>query len=847
MHRARTTQRQRQAALMLTLAGSCGPLAAQTAPIAPTADSGNEAVVVTGSRSATTALKSLAPVQVVGGDALLATGEPDLRRALAAVAPSYLTIQSNGGGLLKGAGASSLRGLSGNQVLYLVNGRRRHGSSLINNRGGASIGSSAADIGHIPVAAVQRVEVLTDGAAAQYGSDAIAGVINVILKSDSSGGSAEYSIGEYNHDTAKLGGIGDAGRTQTLNANQGFELGDRGFLNLSLSALDVGLARTQGAWKAPSRTNLQLYGAAGDPREATASRWVHTATVPFPEQQQGNAAYNLQLELPNDITLYSYGTLSSRDTRTPGSYRTETNGTSHVVTTPGGYGPSLKVVEQDWQVDAGARGKNLLGWAWDAGLSLGSNRADVTILNTINASFGPTVPLQDMGWGDLKFTEALLSLTVNRGFNTSLADPLRVTAGAEYRRNTLKLGAGDPLSYENGGYRYPDDYPAVNLRGTLAGVGSAFMTGTSPDFAFDEQRHNQGVFIDFSQRFTPDWEAAFATRYERYSDFGGALSGKLSTRYQAAPWLALRGTVSNGFRAPSLAEHHYASAQVQPVNDLITGTSYVSYDYDTLRWDAPAASALGARALRPEKSNNFSIGAVFTPADRLSLTIDLYRIDIRDRIYLTGSFNGFNNAAVASLFRNAGLTTEQTVKFFTNIGNTRTQGLEFKADYSSRHGRWGNATWGLTWGYNDTKVTRINTPAVLQQAGLSLLGRDRIVQIEEGLPRNVVRGSVNWVLGKWRLNVVESWYDKTRTVNNVTNPAQDSITSTAFITDASLSYDVTPQLRVTLGSRNLFNKKADNTPESIAFNQSYENPTPLGSTPYGTAGAFYYARLNYQW
>lgn len=812
-------------------------------------DSNLDTVVVTGSRVETTALKALAPVQLIKGEALRATGASDLRRALSQVAPSYIAINSNGGALAKNVGGSSLRGLSGNQVLVLVNGKRRHGSSLINNSGGATLGSSAADLGLIPVSAVERVEVLTDGAAAQYGSDAIAGVINVILKSASSGGSADVSYGEYNHSVSKVGNLGDAGATYNAGLNSGFALGENGgFANLSLQYMKTNDSHAVGAWKQPSQAIWQLYAAPGDPREATANRNVPENYEVAPIQESASFAWNLGLPLNDRVDFYSFATYSPRTSEAKGSFRSETNGTANVVTTPGGYSSRLETKEEDLQLNLGFKGHDFAGWSWDAGLSHGQNRADINILNTTNPSFGTLLPLQTLHAGDLKFTESIASLSAQRGFDTGLFKaPLNVTLGAEYRYNTLELGPGEYYSYAAGGYRYPNDYPAVNLRGRLAGAGSAFLTGFSPQFAFDESRHNTAYYIDLSQPVTEHWETAVAVRYEDYSDFGSAVAGKFSNRYQFNDVVAVRGTLSNGFRAPSLAEQNYQSATVQPVNDPITNTSYISYYYDTLKPDDPAAQALGAKKLKPEKSTNVSFGIVLTPTDRLSASIDLYQIDIRDRIFLTGAFNGFNNAAVAQALLAAGLTNEQQVRYFTNFGETRTRGVEFKLDYRADYGGWGQANWALAWARNRTKVRSVNDPAVLQAAGLSLLDRERITLLEEALPQNIVRGMLDWQWDRWQLQVTEHYYSKTRAVNNVLNRAQDSTTGDAFITDAALSYLFTDNFKGTLGANNLFNKRPPNQPDTLASTINHEDPYANRNTPWGIGGGFYYARLSYDW
>ncbi len=840
-----SSNRQTLGMLLSVSAASLLPLDAALAE----RDTNLDTVVVTGSRVETTALKALAPVQLINSETLRATGASDLRRALSQVAPSYININSNGGALAKNVGGSSLRGLSGNQVLVLVNGKRRHGTSLINNSGGATLGSSAADLGLIPLSAVERVEVLTDGAAAQYGSDAIAGVINVILKSASSGGSADVSYGEYNHSVAKVGNLGDAGATYNAGLNSGFALGDNGgFANLSLQYMKANDSHTVGPWKQPSQAIWQIYAAPGDPREATVDRNVPENYEAVPIQESASFAWNLGVPLDERIELYSFATYSPRTSEAKGSFRSETNGTSNVVTTPGGYSPRLETKEEDLQLNLGLKGNDFAGWSWDAGLSYGQNRADINILNTTNASFGPLLRLQTMHAGDLKFTESIASLSAQRPFDTGLfSEPLNVTVGAEYRYNTLELGPGEYYSYAAGGYRYPTDYPAVNLRGRLAGAGSAFLTGFSPEFAFDEARHNTAFYIDLSQALTERWQTALAVRYEDYSDFGSAVAGKFSNRYQFNDIVAVRGTLSNGFRAPSLAEQNYQSATVQPVNDPITNTSYISYYYDTLRPDAPAARALGAKKLKPEKSTNVSFGIVLTPTDRLSASIDLYQIDIRDRIFLTGAFNGFNNPAVAQALLAAGLTNEQQVRYFTNFGRTRTRGVELKVDYRTDHGAWGQANWGLSWARNRTKVRSVDDPGVLQAAGLSLLDRERIALLEEALPQNIARASLDWQWERWQFQLTEHYYSKTRAVNNVLNRAQDSTTGDVFITDAAISYLFTDNLKATLGANNLFNKRPPDQPDSLASTINHEDPYANRNTPWGIGGGFYYARVSYDW
>jgi iron complex outermembrane receptor protein len=567
-----------------------------------------------------------------------------------------------------------------------------------------------------------------------------------------------------------------------------------------------------------------------------------------PIQESTSFAYNIGLPLNDNLELYSFATYAPRTSEAKGSFRSETNATSNVITTPGGYSSRLQTKEEDLQLNLGLKAEDILGWRWDAGVSYGQNRADINILNTTNPSFGALLPLQNMHAGDLTFSESILSLSGQRAFDTGLfAAPLNVTIGTEYRYDQLELGPGEYYSYAGGGYRYPNDYPAVNLRGKLAGAGSAFLTGFSPQFAFNEARHNTAYYVDLAQKLTDKWDTGLAVRYEDYSDFGSAVAGKFSNRYQFNDQVAVRGTLSNGFRAPSLAEQNSQSATVQPVNDPITNTSYISYYYDTLRPDSPAAQALGAKKLKPEKSTNVSFGLVFTPTDRLSASVDVYQIDIRDRIFLTGAFNGFNNAAVAQALTNAGLTSQQQVRYFTNFGDTQTRGIEFKLDYDADYERYGRAHWALSYARNKNEVKSVDDPAVLSNAGLSLLDRERITLLEEALPQNIVRAALDWQLGKVQVQLTEHYYSKTRAVNNVLNRSQDSTTSDSFITDAAISYLVTDNIKATLGANNLFNKRPPNQPDTLASTINHEDPYANRNTPYGIGGGFYYARVSYDW
>jgi iron complex outermembrane receptor protein len=820
------------------------------------ADAGpqGDEIVVTGSRTATTEFQSTSPITVVSAKSLEATGQPDLRTSLSAIAPSFLASQgSNGSSSSKPVRSAALRGLSGFHTLVLVNGKRRHNTSLLNNTGGSS--GAPVDLSLIPASSVARIEVLSDGASALYGSDAVAGVVNIILKGDVEGGSASGQIGAYDSGRAHVGGLGERGRTINLSLNQGFKIGsDGGFLNLSaeyrniLDSNVVGPIRTASPTDAVSR----IFAVIGDPRETTESRYRQlTEVVPYGEAWSVGA--NLEIPLGETLRFYANGTYSENALRSTGTYRSENNVATIVNVSPvGGYVPVLNTKQRDYQFIGGLTG-DFGAWNWDASLSYGQNRGQMHV-NGINASFGGAHSYHDFYIGELKAGELIANIDVRRPLEVSWgAGPLELAFGGEYRRNTFSEGVGEPDSYQNGGFIYPATYPSVFLRGKAAGIGSPFMTGFSPAQAGNWSRSNWAGYLDLAQDVTDALKIGLSGRYEHYSDFGGRLSGKFSARYEITPGLALRATVNNGFRAPSLAEQFTTVVNQGP--NIVNGVSVQINTYNSIRFDAPAAQALGAKALKPETSVNFSAGIVARPAPNLNISIDAFQIKIDDRIGLTGQFNPSLNTpagiAVRSLLTAAGLDPTLRVQYFANIGDTRTRGVEFKANYFTDLGSAGQVDWTLSAAYNRQKVTG-TTAAIppLASAGLVLLQTSARVALEHSSPRLIGRGIVDWTLGDFNLRATETYFSRTYTSN--TNFPDDvrynAIQRAAFITDLALSYNLTDAAKLTVGANNLFDRGADNIPAIATSLQTVGATYPLPvASPFGQGGRFLYARIGLSW
>lgn len=548
---------------------------------------GAEEVIVTGTRErGLTVAESISPIAVIGAQELERTGESSVLAALERLIPSYNRPGFPGGDLSNLVHSARLRGLSPNHTLVLVNGRRRHASSVVNATPGPAQGSSPADLALIPVAAIERIEVLSDGAAAQYGSDAIAGVLNIILKSDAAGASFGTDAGAYFK--------GD-GERYGASANAGIALGERGFLNLTADYREH---------KPSDRTGPDPRVVNGDPNVSK--------VVGDPASEVASFAYNSAWSFGDAAELYSFGTYTNRRARSFQNYRLATDIPAPYFGSiyPNGYIPRERIDEDDYAVTVGLRG-DVGAWHWDLASTYGADEVSVGVDNSINLAL-----LGDTGnsptsfhSGDFRASQWTTNLDVRRELTLGFGGPLTVALGTEYRRDSYQLQPGDPAS------RYKE--------GTVA------FPGFSLTDAGDHSRSNVGAYINLAQQLTAALKVDLAARYEDYEDFGDTTIGKISLRYELTPRFAVRGTVSTGFAAPTLQQQYFSTTNVGLTQALVQ-----------LPANSPAASLIGARDLEPERSHNYSIGLVFNPLDNVTATLDAYRIDIDRRIVNTGYLIG---------------------------------------------------------------------------------------------------------------------------------------------------------------------------------------------------------------
>ncbi len=826
----------------------CGRVAlAQTPPAPPViadASASSEAglpslqqvvVTTTASRAtSSTVEKSASPIVVVTSTALLRTGQQNLRDALADIYPSYSNLAGYQGQQGEGVKVATLDGLDPKDVLVLVNGKRRHKTALYLN------GEAPVDLDLIPVSAVDHIEILKDGAAAQYGSDAIAGVINIILKKDDEGGSATVGYGQYGSSVGTFTNL--KGRGGVGQFDQGFKLGDGGgFLNVS-GSVDVHKA-TNVYGPYPLSSRIYPLQSDGEPSALETSLSRYRQIEGQPAVQDYDLGYNAELPIGSDVTLYSFSTLAYRYSQGWGFFRTAISPQTYPDVYPNGFMPEFESAEYDYQPVVGLKGDELLGWKWDLSSTYGVDNGKIYTDDSLNASLGPAYEdIHDFYDGRVVEAEWINDFDVNRDVETGLfANPLTISAGLEYRRETFSVDPGQWASYADGTFVWP----AGTLNAGIApNPGASGMDGYSPQISGSWSRDVQAVYVDINQALTDAWNVDLAGRYERYSDFGGVPSGKLATRYQISPAVAIRGTASNGFSAPTLQQEHYALSTGGYTTDPTTGL--LTQEFTDLAPPTSAiATALGATALRPEHSTNFSLGLVITPVEGTTATVDGYIIDIRNRIIETPTLEG---STVVGLLQAAGFSNVTEAEFFTNAAHTVTRGGDLSIVHLDDFGELGRVKWTLASTENVTSVVSLaGIPPALANSGIAW-SSSIYSELTQYYPKNVTSLSGHWIVGKVDLDLVEKHFSSTNYVSP-SGSELDQHSSPAFITDLDVGYSLTAAARLSIGATNFFNKRPnEQTPSAIKYGSvPSAYPVYVWYAPYGNDGGYYYARFEYSW
>lgn len=765
-----------------------------------------DTLIVTGTRvSDRTVAESQSPIDIITPEVLQSTGTTELATALARALPSLNFPRPAVTDGTSGVRPAQLRGLSPDQVLILVNGKRRHISALVNVNGSIGRGSSAVDLNAIPVSAIERVEVLRDGASAQYGSDAIAGVVNIVLKGAGKGGSLAVDVGGYS--------AGDGGNTQ-LSGDTGVSFGDgRGFVHVAGQLTQQDETNRAGPYQGtvPNTGNNPAVGQVafvyGDP-----------------QVDAGAVSANAGFDFSDNVSAYATAIASNRDIVSFAFYRSRNHSSQGALLAqvyPDGYVPEINQLSQDRSLVAGIKGDTGSGWKWDVSYNYGYNHLKFYTQNSINYSLGASSPHRFYD-GALEYTQNVLNADVSKPLEIGLAYPATLSFGAEYRQEKWNQSPGELNSY--------------------TGSGAQGFAGFTPVNAVHSDRDSYAAYIGLEADLTEKFSAGIAGRYEDYSDFGSEVSGKLSARYAFTDAVALRATVASGFRAPALAQQYY-----QVVTSQYNASLDRFFESGTFPATGPVAQALGAEALTAETSLSYGLGLVLQPVDRLYVTIDAYQIDIDDRIVLSSNLLLGGNAAAQALLASLGVNGVTSARYFTNAADTRTRGVDVIAQYTVP---FENSSLALTAGYNynKTEIQRIApNPPELTALGANLfrVGRDEQGRIEEGYPRDKATLTAVWKLARWDFTFGATRYGEfTTRVSETGNPVNDQTYGAKWILDASTSFRPSENWTLTLGADNLL----DEYPDRTIFPNSNSGQFPYSSqSPGGFNGAYVYGRIAYKW
>lgn len=806
-------------------------------------------VVVIGSRSTAvrTNVETPVPVDIISAKELQSTGQVEPTQMINLVAPSFNSARQTVADGTDHIDPATIRGLGPDQVLTLVNGKRRHNQALINVNGTVGRGSVGTDLNTIPTAAIERIEVLRDGAASQYGSDAISGVINIVMKKDA-GTSANVHWGRQY--------AGD-GRNLTLGLYHGLKVGKKGVIS---AALDVRLREA---------TNR-----AGDYTGPVYRRWDNVADLAlrqtrFNEDQAligqnnfsvannmlvGNSQVNNfggmingNLPIGEKTTFYFTGMANYREGNAAGFYRYPFQ-TTQVISElyPNGFLPQISstIFDRSWLM--GISGEFGNGWRWDLSNVFGGNSFRFDVKNSNNASqFAQGAAAQTNFYaGTLGFNQNTSDFSVSKDFGKQIGlQSFNVAGGLNFRIDNYSIEEGEEASWRN--------YTPTSGRTG----GAQVFPGFQPANAVNQNRNIFGAYVDIETDLTKNLLVNLAGRFENYSDFGSNFAGKLSARYKFADAFSVRAAISNGFRAPSIHQRYFSA--ISTVFVPVAG-QLEPRQQGTFRNDGPVAAAFGIPSLKAERSTNLSVGVTSQIAKNVSLTVDLYQIDIKDRIILTSSFvRGTTGTGlqIGQILDAAGQRDVNSATFFTNAVDTRTQGVDIVFSATPQVG---NGTLGITLAGNINKTEVQGTPQVsatlpADQFGNQIFNRQEKARLELAQPRNKFTLGFNYKVNKFGTNLRLTRFGEVQTYDPA-NTALDETFNAKIVSDLSVSYKVTKFLQLVIGANNLLDVYPDRLQKVQALTAtntvSLDNSSfgrfvySRNATQFGFNGGYYYVSLS---
>ena len=831
-------------------------------------------IAVIGSRSATarTNIQTATPVDVISTKELKSFGQVDVGQILNYVAPSFSSNRQTVTDGTDHIDPASLRGLGPDQVLVLLNGKRRHTSSLVNINGSVGRGSVGTDMNVIPVAAIERIEVLRDGAAAQYGSDAIAGVINIVLKKGYTGTSASLTYGSnmttLNYTAPVLGSTTPTSYSKSITDGQvfqfdfskGFRLGKEGSLTIAAQVNDRGRTGRTGFDNAPTiflganggfpgtpagqEVNAFRAKLIADDAALASSRNYNRENMIYGNSSARNYGVFVNGGIPLDekSEIYFSGGYTYRTGQGFGNNRIPVARNQQPVKADGslfyqdGFLPGIESDIYDKSAIVGYKTK-IGEWSMDVSNVYGNNTFQFSVFNSGNASL-PAADVQQTFFnaGKLSFTQNTFNLDFARNFqNVSGFNYVNLAFGGEIRIEKFRIMAGELNSYFGAAIQRPTASLFVGgpAQGTTAaGPGSQVFPGYQPSDETDRTRDNEAVYADFEAE-KGKLLLGVAARFENFSDFGSTINGKVSARFQITDGIAIRGAASTGFRAPSLHQRYFQNTSTQFINGLPSNTLTVNNDNDIAR------KTVGVDALRPEKSVNFSLGLTAKLGNSATLTVDAYQIEITDRIVYSGAYSraqlGITDATQFPGVNN--------VRFFANAVNTKTQGIDIVATDRIQLGK-GRLTLSAALNFNNNKVTGINSTPLIDAAKnndpannpstwyrTALFDRQQVALIEDYLPNSKWNLSAAYSVGKFDVTFRAVRFGETKFKNVVDpnalksdltywntqfdhgtaggNAPIDQTFQAVWISDLVVGCRITKSLYASIGANNLFDVYPD--------------------------------------
>lgn len=863
-----------------------------------------EAVVLGTRRADRTVVESPVPIDVVPAQELRQSGFTETNQMIQMVVPSFNFPRPSIADGTDALRPATIRGLGPDQTLVLINGKRRHTTALVHVNGTSGRGSTGVDMNAIPANMIDRIEVLRDGAAAQYGSDAIAGVINIILRKDE-GLKASATVGQTSRND---------GRVFEGSLNYGLPLPNGGSLHFggqyrfrdSTNRTGVDIRRMMPD-SIPGQPKPITDWAADDPRRI--NHWQGDGRT-----NDIGGFINGTLPISETMSAYIFGGYTYRESEAYGFFRTPNDARNIYSVYPNGFLPQIFVKLNDLSFGGGVKG-DLNGWNYDVSAVYGTNSFQFIVRNSINASLGASSP-REFDCGTMLYNQASFNLDLSKSFDIGAVKPLNLAFGGEFRSENYQIKAGQPESWWN----QPNDVGAKAITAgpgpardtTISGVkvpipasaspitfvptpvrvpitqsgsggipaaGAQVFPGFKPANETNVSRTNLSLYVDVETEFIERWNIGVAARFESYSDFGSLVTGKFATRYEFIPGIAVRGAFATGFRAPSLQQQYFTATSTNFINGI-------PFDISTFPPTSSAGVAFGAVPLKPEKSVNLSAGFTFDKVENLSISVDYYNIAVTDRITLSGNFTG---DSVRALLARNGIVGSGGGRFFTNILDTRTQGLDIIVRYGFSLGE-GTMRLTAAFNWNENKIDKLkDAPLPLKRLeGLpggvpvsfnsdgtlnpsnALFDRGQVVLFEKGQPRTNLNLSANYSIGKFNAMLRTIRFGEVTVVNQIPFAQLDQETSGKFITDLDFSYEVLKGLKVAVGANNIFDVMPQEWTlwQSIAQHPSLPSdrvPYPTGvpatqgvgtngtvfkysalAAPWGMGGRFMYVRLSFE-